>query len=233
MLAARALAIRELLSQEVERLSIVAEPIEDGERPPRDVARGAPARPDRARGRRAERRRRRMPALLRRQHPPLPLTRPVRGCPYPVRGGAPDDIVARDAARESAMALVARLTGNPPVSRLQPPRTRPAHRRSRAAILARSARARPFPSSRRRCAAWFQGWFIPSRREPLWPARRAARPSRRWRGACRSISCGIALPTISTRRSAAAPQQQYVSILAGRAQVTGVDLAATRGPLVQ
>jgi peptidyl-prolyl cis-trans isomerase C len=28
-------------------------------------------------------------------------------------------------------------------------------------------------------------------------------------------------------------QQQYVSILAGRAQVTGVDLAAARGPLVQ
>jgi peptidyl-prolyl cis-trans isomerase C len=28
-------------------------------------------------------------------------------------------------------------------------------------------------------------------------------------------------------------QQQYVSILAGRAQVAGVDLAATRGPLVQ
>ena len=28
-------------------------------------------------------------------------------------------------------------------------------------------------------------------------------------------------------------QQQYVSILAGRARLTGVDLAAARGPLVQ
>ena len=52
-------------------------------------------------------------------------------------------------------------------------------------------------------------------------------------GSCRSSSCATRIADYLDEAVRRRALQQYVSILAGRASVTGVDLAAARGPLVQ
>lgn len=232
MLAAQALAIRELLSQEAERLSIVAEPIEDGE--------GRRETPHEARLRALIERevvvpsadegacRRYYDANIRRFRSP-----DLFEAAHILFVAAPDDIVARDAARESAMALVARLAEEP------------------AGFAAEAAAHSACPSSKQggNLGQVSTGQTVPEFEAALRgmiPGLVHAEPVESRYGLHvvrldRRVD-GEVLPFDLVRDRIAdyldeavrrRAQQQYVSILAGRAQVTGVDLAAARGPLVQ
>jgi peptidyl-prolyl cis-trans isomerase C len=169
ILAARALVIRELLSQEAERLSIAADPIDDGE------------------GRRETSEEARMRALIDREVA-VPRAdgaacrryydaniRRFRSsdlfeAAHILFAAAPDDATTRDKAREAATALIAGLlrepaglpfleTGRQP----RPSRHRPDCSRVRDGVARHDAGAGPSGACR----------------NPLWPAHRTARPSRR------------------------------------------------------
>ena len=232
MLAARALAIRELLSQEVERLSIVAEPLDDGE------------------GRRETSQEACLRALIEREVAVPSADEDACRRYYDANGrrfrspdlfeaahilfvAAPDDPDARDKAREAATALIAELVRNP------------------AGFVAAAALHSACPSSKQggnlgqvstgQTAPEFEtalremvpGLVHPEPVETRYGLH-VVRLDRRVDGEV--LPFGLVRDRIAeyldeaVRRRA---QQQYVSILAGRAQVAGVDLAAARGPLVQ
>ncbi len=231
-LAAQALAIRELLSQEVERLGIEAEPLDDGEgrrETPQEARMRAlierevaVPRADEAACRRyyaANIRRFRSPDLFEAAHILV--------------AAAPDDSDARDRARAVATALIADLVVD-------------------AAGFAAAAEAHSACPSARQGGLLGQvsaGQTVPEFEAALRdivPGGIHSRPVETRYGLHivrldRRID-GDVLPfdlvrdriagylDESVRRRA---QQQYVSILAGRARLTGVDLAAARGPLVQ
>ncbi len=232
MLAARALAIRELLSQEAERLSIVAEPIEDGEGR-RETLQEARLRAlierevvvpnaDEGACRRyydANIRRFRSPDLFEAAHilfVAAPMTSPPETRPESRR-----------------WHWSASWHGNPPVSPLQPPRTRPARRRSRAANLGQVSTGQTVPEFEMALRGMVPGLVHPEPVESRYGLH-VVRLDRRIDGEV--LPFDLVRDRIAdyldeaVRRRA---QQQYVSILAGRAQVAGVDLAAARGPLVQ
>jgi peptidyl-prolyl cis-trans isomerase C len=232
MLAAQALAIRELLSQEAERLSIVAEPIEDGE--------GRRETPHEARLRALIERevvvpsadegacRRYYDANIRRFRSP-----DLFEAAHILFVAAPDDIAARVRARESAMALVGQLAEEP------------------AGFAAAAAAHSACPSSKQsgNLGQVSTGQTVPEFEAALRgmiPGLVHAEPVESRYGLHvvrldRRVD-GEVLPFDLVRDRIAdyldeavrrRAQQQYVSILAGRAQVAGVDLAAARGPLVQ
>ncbi len=150
-LATRALAIRELLVQEAERLAIEAEPIDDGE------------------GRTETAEEARLRALVDREvvvpradeaacrattkaTAALPLARPVRGR-HILLAAAPGDAEARAKSRLIAETLIAELQQRPQGFAARLPSSPTVPRRGTAAISARSDQARPSPSSSRHCAA--------------------------------------------------------------------------------
>lgn len=232
MLAARALAIRELLSQEVERLSIVAEPIEDGD------------------GRRETSQEARLRALIEREVvvPSADEGACRRYYDANIRRfrspdlfeaahilfvAAPDDIVARDAARESAMALVARLTGEPAGFAAAAAAHSACPSSKQGGNLGQVSTGQTVPEFETALRGMVPGLVHPEPVESRYGLH-VVRLDRRVDGEV--LPFDLVRDRIAdyldeaVRRRA---QQQYVSILAGRAQVTGVDLAATRGPLVQ
>ncbi len=232
MMAARALAVRELLTQEADRLAIEAEPIEDEE--------GRRETPLEARHRalierevvvpRADeaachgyyernRRRFRSPDLFEAAHILL--------------AAAPGDEAARTAARRSAETLIAELR----------------ERAASFAALAALHSACPSAGQGGNLGQVSVGQTVPEFEAAL----RAMVPGEVHVEAIetrygvhvvrldRRID-GETLPFEMVRQRIAdyldeavrrRAQQQYVSILAGRAEMAGVDLAAARGPMVR
>lgn len=232
MLAARALAIRELLDQEADRLAIEADPIDDGEgrrETPqesrlrilleREVVVPRAGEADARRYYEANRPRFRSPDLFEAAHILL--------------AAAPGDPGARDAARNAATALIVELGRSPD--------------RFAAVAAARSA----CPSSKQ---GGNLGQIGPGQTVPEFET--ALRTMTPGLIHCAPVESRYGLHVVRLDRRIdgevlpfdlvrdrivdyldeavrCRAQHQYVSILAGRAVVAGVDLAAARGPLVQ
>ncbi|MDP2334087.1 MAG: peptidylprolyl isomerase [Reyranella sp.] len=231
-LAARALVIRELLSQEVERLSIVAEPLEDGE--------GRRETPQEARLRALIEREVDVPsadeAACRRYYDAN--TRRFRSpdlfeAAHILFVAAPDDGAARDRAREAATALVADLVRDPAgfVAAAAAHSACPSSKQG--GNLGQVSTGQTVPEFETALRGMVPGVVHPRAVESRYGLH-VVRLDRRIDGEV--LPFDLVRDRIAdyldeaVRRRA---QQQYVSILAGRAQVTGVELAAARGPLVQ
>lgn len=231
-LAARALAIRELLSQEVARLEIEAEPLEDGE------------------GRRETRQEARLRALIERE---VVVPRADEGAcrryydanirrfrshdlfdaAHILFVAGPGDAEARDKARAAAATLIAGLARNPAgfaaaaIAHSACPSSR------QGGNLGQVGTGQTVPEFETALRAMVPGCVHPEPVETRYGLH-VVRLDRRIDGEV--LPFDLVRDRIAdyldeaVRRRA---QQQYVSILAGRAQVTGVDLAAARGPLVQ
>jgi peptidyl-prolyl cis-trans isomerase C len=231
-LATRALAIRELLMQEAERLAIDAQPIDDGE--------GRTETPEEARLRallerevvvpradeaacqryyESNRRRFRSPDLFEVAHILI--------------AAAPGNDHARRAARQAAVALIDELQKNP------------------AGFAAAAAARSDCPSARHggnlgqigpgQTVPEFEAALVRMAEPGLCPdpvetryGMHVVRVDRRIDG--RQLPFEAVHERIADYLDEAVHRralQQYVSILAGRAQVTGVDLGAANSPLVQ
>lgn len=231
-MATRALAIRELLAQEADHLGIAADPIEDeeGRRETPQEARYrallerevAVPRADETNCRRyydQNRQRFRSPDLFEPAHILLPA--------------APGDIVARDAARRAAATLLEVLREHPETF----------------AALAREHSACPSADQGGNLGQIGVGQTVPEFEVALRAMEAGAvhpQPVETRYGLHivrldRRID-GRELPFEAVRERIAdyldtavhfRALQQYVSVLAGRAAMTGVDLAGTAGPLVQ
>jgi peptidyl-prolyl cis-trans isomerase C len=231
-LAARALAIRELLRQEADRLGIDAEPIEDeeGRRETPQEARDRALverevvvpRADDATCRRyyeQNRRRFRTPDLYEASHILL--------------AAAPGSTSAREATRRTAEAMIAELSERP------------------ADFAAAAARHSDCPSSRHggslgqigpgQTVAEFEAALRTMQPGTVHPQPVETRYGMHVVRLERRID-GRELPYEAVRQRIAdyldeavhrRALRQYVSVLAGRAVVTGVDLGAPSGPLVQ
>jgi peptidyl-prolyl cis-trans isomerase C len=232
MLAARALAIRELLSQEAERLAIEAEPIDDGEGRHETLEEArfrallerevVVPRADEAACRRyyqANLRRFRSPDLFEAAHI--------------LFVAAPQDAEARARARQDASRLIAELQQEP------------------SAFAAAAALHSACPSARQggnlgqigasQTVAEFEVALHAMKPGRVHPEPVETRYGLHVVRLDRRIA-GELLPFEFARQRIAdyldetvrcRALQQYVSILAGRVRVTGVDLAPANGPLVQ
>jgi len=231
-LAARALAIRELLLQEVARLSIEAEPLDDGEgrrEMPQEARLRAlierevvVPRADEAACRRyydANARRFRSPDLFEAAHI--------------LFIAAPDDIDARDKARVAATVLIAELVRDPAGFAAAAAAHSACHSSKQGGNLGQVSTGQTVPEFETALRAMVPGCVHPEPVETRYGLH-VVRLDRRIEGEV--VPFDLVRDRIAdyldeaVRRRA---QQQYVSILAGRAQVTGVNLAAARGPLVQ
>jgi peptidyl-prolyl cis-trans isomerase C len=231
-LAARALAIRELLGQEADRLAIEADPIEDGEgrrETPQEsrfrillehevvVPRAGEA--DARRYYEANRRRFRSPDLFEAAHILLVA--------------APDDLDARDAARDAATALIVQLRQSPDRFAAVAATHSACPSSKQGGNLGQVSTGQTVPEFETALRAITPG-FIHSEPVESRYGLHVVRLDRRIDGEV--LPFDLVRDRIAdyldeaVRRRA---QQQYVSILAGRAAVAGVDLAAARGPLVQ
>ena len=232
MLAARALAIRELLSQEAERLAVEAEPLDDGE--------GRRETPQEARFRALLERevavpradeascRRYYQANLRRFRSP-----DLFEAAHILFLAAPQDLAARERAGQAAIGLIGEL------------------RQDASGFVAAAAAHSACPSAKQggnlgqvsagqtveefetALRAMAPGAVHPEPVETRY-GMHVVRLDRRIDGdqlPFELVHQRIADYLDETVRCRAL--QQYVSILAGRAKVTGVDLAAADGPLVQ
>ena len=231
-LAARALAIRELLVQEAERLAIEAEPIDDGEGRTETAEEArlralvdrevVVPRADEAACRRyyeSNRRRFRSPDLFEAAHI--------------LFAAAPGDQAARDAARQAATTLIGELRHKPEsfaaaaalhsacpsaqqggnLGQIGPGQTVSEFETALAAMVPGSVHGVPVETR--------YGFHV-------------VRLDRRIDG--RLLPFDLVRGRIADYLDEAVQRralQQYVSILAGRGQVTGVDLGAAHGPLVQ
>ena len=232
VLAARALAIRELLLQEAERLAIESEPLDDGEgrRETPQEARlraliereVAVPRADEAACRRyydANIRRFRSPDLFEAAHI--------------LFVAAPDDMEARDRARASAAALIAELTQAPSGFAAAAAAHSACPSSKQGGNLGQVSTGQTVPEFETALRGMVPGLVHPEPVETRYGLH-VVRLDRRIDG--EGLPFDLVRDRIAdyldeaVRRRA---QQQYVSILAGRAQVSGVDLAAARGPLVQ
>ena len=231
-LAARALAIRELLAQEVERLSIVAEPLDDGE--------GRRETPQEARLRTLIERevvvpsadenacRRYYDANVRRFRSP-----DLFEAAHILFVAAPDDPDARDKAREAATALIADLVRNPAGFVAAAAAHSACTSSKQGGNLGQVSTGQTVPEFELALRGMVPGPVHPQPVETRYGLH-VVRLDRRVDGEV--LPFDLVRDRIAdyldeaVRRRA---QQQYVSILAGRAQVTGVELAAARGPLVQ
>jgi len=231
-LAAQALAIRELLAQEVERLGIEAEPLDDGE------------------GRRETPQEARMRALI--EHEVAVPRADEAACrryytanirrfrssdlfeaAHILIAAAPNDSDARDRARAVATTLIADLvadaTGFAAAAAAQS--ACPSARQG--GLLGQVSAGQTVPEFEAALRDIVPGEIHPQPVETRYGLH-VVRLDRRVDGdvlpfdLVRDRIAGYLDETVRRRA-----QQQYVSILAGRARLTGVDLAAARGPLVQ
>ena len=231
-LAARALAIRELLAQEVDRLAIEAEPLDDGEgrrETPQEARMRAlierevaVPRADEAACRRyydANIRRFRSPDLFEAAHV--------------LFMAAPDDIDARDHARAAATALITELARDPAGFAVAAAAHSACPSSKQGGNLGQVSTGQTVPEFEVALRGMVPGLVHPEPVETRYGLH-VVRLDRRVDGEV--LPFDLVRDRIAeyldeaVRRRA---QQQYVSILAGRARVTGVDLAAARGPLVQ
>jgi peptidyl-prolyl cis-trans isomerase C len=230
-MATRALLIRELLRQEADRLAIEAEPIEDGE------------------GRRETAEEARLRALLEREvqvpHPDEATCRryyesnghrfrspDLVEAAHVLIAAAPDDTTAREKARQTATALIAELQSKP------------------GSFAALAAAHSACPSGKQggnlgqigpgQTVSEFEvalaSMTVGLHHEPVESRYgvHVVRLDRRIDG--RQVPFELVHERIADYLDDAVRHralQQYVSILAGRAELTGVDLPAARGPLVQ
>jgi peptidyl-prolyl cis-trans isomerase C len=231
-LAARALVIRELLRQEADRLAIEAEPIEDedGRRETRDEARlralldreVAVPRADEAACRRyyeSNRRRFRSPDLFEAAHILLPA--------------APGDVSARDAARSAAEALIGELQQQPQVFATLCARHSACPSREHGGNLGQIGPGQTVAEFEQSLQGMTPGVVHGEPVETRYGFH-VVRLDRRIDG--RALPFELVREHIAGYLDEAVHRrahQQYVAILAGRAAVTGVDLSAARGPLVQ
>lgn len=232
MLAARALAIRELLSQEVDRLSIVAEPLDDGE------------------GRRETSQEARLRALIEREV--VVPSADEDACrryyesnnrrfrspdlfevAHILFAAAPDDPDTRDKARDASTALIAALVEDPVGFAAAAALHSACSSSKQGGNLGQVSTGQTVPEFEAALRGMVQGAVHPEPVETRYGLH-VVRLDRRIDGEV--LPFDLVRDRIAdyldeaVRRRA---QQQYVSVLAGRAQVTGVDLAAARGPLVQ
>ena len=232
MLAARALAIRELLSQEVERLAIEAEPLDDGE--------GRRETPQEARLRVLIERevavphadeaacRRYYDANIRRFRSP-----DLFEAAHILFVAAPDDMEARDRARAAATALIAELMQAPAGFAAAAAVHSACPSSKHGGNLGQVSTGQTVPEFEAALRGMVPGAVHPEPVETRYGLH-VVRLDRRVDG--EGLPFDLVRDRIAdyldeaVRRRA---QQQYVSILAGRARVTGVDLAAAPGPLVQ
>lgn len=231
-LAARALAIRELLSQEAERLGLAAEPIEDDE------------------GRRETADEARLRALLERE-----VVVPDAGeaeCrrfyeqnrwrfrspdlfepAHILIAAPPGDEPARAAARRTAEALIAELQRHPHAFAALAETHSACPSSKQGGNLGQIGPGQTVDEFERALAAMTAGEIHPQPVETRYGLH-VVRLERRVDG--RDLPFELVRERIaqyldeSVRRRAL---KQYVSILASRAKVAGVDLAAADGPLVQ
>ena len=234
--AARALVVRELLLQEARRLGYRAAAGHRWRGPARDRGRGAdpPARRS-ARCVTPEADEAELPALFRGQPDALPVACDHRGAPHPAGGRA---------GRRAGAAMEASAPG-----RAADPAD-PAGSR-----LLRGAGGAPSPPVPRAQTGGHLGQIGPGQTVPEFEAALGRLPigcgrSRsRSRPATASTSSGSSaaspgqpLPFEAVRPRIAAwldekvrrmAIQQYIAILAGRAEITGVEIAASPSPLVQ
>jgi peptidyl-prolyl cis-trans isomerase C len=230
-MATRALVIRELLRQEAERLAITAEAIEDDE------------------GRRETEEEARLRALLEQEVPVPRADEAACRCYYDsnlrrfrspdlfeaahfLLAAAPNDEMARDAARRTARALIEELQQRP----------------ERFAALAAAHSACPSGKQGGNLGQLGPGQTVAEFEKALASMAVGLHPEpvetrygvhvvrldRRIDG--RPLPFDIMRQRIAAYLDDAVQRralQQYVSILAGRSQVTGVDLAAARGRLIQ
>jgi peptidyl-prolyl cis-trans isomerase C len=232
MLAARALAIRELLSQEADRLAIEAEPMEDGE------------------GRRETLQEARLRALIEREvavpradeatcRRYYDVNRPRFRSPdlfeaaHILFVAAPDDVAARDRSRQAATALIAELQQAPADFAAAAAAHSACPSSKQGGNLGQISTGQTVPEFESALRDMVPGVIHPEPVETRYGFH-VVRLDRRVDGAMlpfdlvRDHIAGY-LDEAVRRRA----QQQYVSILAGRANVTGVVLAAARGALVQ
>ncbi|MFO1158583.1 MAG: peptidylprolyl isomerase [Reyranellaceae bacterium] len=231
-LAARALAIRELLRQEAERLAIEAEPIEDeeGRRETPDEARlralvereVVVPRADEAACRRyyeSNRRRFRSPDLFEVAHILLPAS--------------PGDAAARDAARGTARALIAELDREPQAFADLCAGHSACPSREHGGNLGQIGPGQTVAEFEQALQRMTPGAVHGEPVETRYGFH-VVRLDRRIDGG--QLPFELMHQRIAGYLDEAVERralQQYVAILAGRAAVTGVDLAAARGPLVQ
>jgi peptidyl-prolyl cis-trans isomerase C len=232
MLAARALAIRELLSQEADRLAIAAEPIDDGEgrrETPQEARHRAlldrevvVPRADEGACRRyyqANLRRFRSPDLFEAAH--ILFVAP------------PQDNEARDRARQAAAALIAELQQAPSGFAAAAARHSACPSAEQGGNLGQVGTGQTVPEFEAALRAMTPGAVHPEPVETRYGVH-VVRLDRRIDGEVlpfELVHQRIADYLDETVRCRAL--QQYVSILAGRATVTGVDLCPADGPLVQ
>lgn len=231
-LAARALAIRELLGQEADRLAIEADPVDDGEgrrETPqesrfrilleREVVVPNASESDARRYYEANRRRFRSPDLFEAAHILLVA--------------APDDLDARDTARDTAAALIVELRQSPDRFGAVAAAHSACPSSKQGGNLGQVSTGQTVPEFETALRAMTPGLIHSEPVESRYGLH-VVRLDRRIDG--EMLPFDLVRERIAdyldeaVRRRA---QQQYVSILAGRAVVAGVDLAAARGPLVQ
>ena len=231
-LAAQALAIRELLSQEVERLGIEAEPLDDGQ--------GRRETPQEARMRALIERevavpcadeaacRRYYAANIRRFRSP-----DLFEAAHILVAAAPNDSDARDRARAVATALIADLVADAAGFAAAAAAHSACPSASQGGLLGQVSAGQTVPEFEAALRDIVPGEIHPRPVETRYGLH-VVRLDRRVDGDVLPFDLvrdRIADYLDETVRRRA--QQQYVSILAGRARLTGVELAAARGPLVQ
>ena len=231
-LAAQALAIRELLSQEVERLGIEAEPLDDGE--------GRRETPQEARMRALIERevavpcadeaacRRYYAANIRRFRSP-----DLFEAAHILVAAAPNDSDARDRARAVATALIADLVADAAGFAAAAAAHSACPSASQGGLLGQVSAGQTVPEFEAALRDIVPGGIHPRPVETRYGLH-VVRLDRRVDGDVLPFDLvrdRVADYLDETVRRRA--QQQYVSILAGRARLTGVELAAARGPLVQ
>lgn len=232
VLATRALAIRELLAQEADRLGITAEPTED-EEGRRETAQEARYRAllerevvvpqaDEAICRRyydQNRRRFRSPDLVEAAHILLPA--------------APGDEAARAAARRTAEALIAALQDRPDGFAAAAARYSACPSAGQGGNLGQLGPDQTVVEFDEALQGMTPGRIHPAPVETRYGLH-VVRLDRRIEG--RELPFEMVCERIADYLDEAVHRralQQYVSVLAGRAVVTGVDLGVSNGPLVQ
>jgi peptidyl-prolyl cis-trans isomerase C len=230
--AARALAIRELLVQEADRLGVVAEPLDDGE--------GRSETPDEARLRAllerevvvphadeaacrryydANRRRFRSPDLFEAAHILI--------------AAAPGDAAAREAARRTAGALIAELRERPQAFTTACALHSACPSRDQGGNLGQVGPGQTVGEFEQALRRMMPGAVHAEPVETRYGLH-VVRLDRRIDG--QALPFDVVRQRIADYLDEAVHHralQQYVSILAGRARIAGIDLAAARGPLLQ
>lgn len=231
-MASRALAIRELLSQEAERLAIEVEPLDDGE--------GRRETPQEARFRALLERevvvpradeaacRRYYQANLRRFRSP-----DLFEAAHILLVAATADVEARDLARRAAIALIAELKQDPSGFAAAAARHSACPSSKQAGNLGQVSTGQTVAEFEAALRAIVPGAVHPEPVETRYGVH-VVRLDRRIDG--EQLPFELVHQRIADYLDEAVrcrALQQYVSILAGRAKVTGVDLAPADSPLVQ